>query len=132
MSPTFKKLNLGSHSLAWILSAPPSFEPEIKGLQEARVVRNFPGPAKTSFVLAFVKGQPEVEKLAGTLEERAPGDAVVWLAYPKGGSKRFKSELNRDQGWEPLKKLGFDTVRQIAIDEDWSALRFRRAEFIGK
>ena len=26
--------------------------------------------------------------------------------------------------------FGFDTVRQVAIDEDWSALRFRRAEYI--
>jgi hypothetical protein len=29
-----------------------------------------------------------------------------------------------------LKKLGFDTVRAVAIDEDWTALRFRRKEFI--
>jgi hypothetical protein len=29
-----------------------------------------------------------------------------------------------------LKAAGFDTVRAIAIDEDWSALRFRRTEFI--
>jgi aryl carrier-like protein len=26
--------------------------------------------------------------------------------------------------------LGFDSVRMVAIDEDWSALRFRRVEFI--
>jgi hypothetical protein len=26
--------------------------------------------------------------------------------------------------------LGFDTVRQVAIDDDWSALRFRRVEYI--
>ena len=25
---------------------------------------------------------------------------------------------------------GFEPVRMVAIDEDWSALRFRRAEFI--
>ncbi len=29
-----------------------------------------------------------------------------------------------------LGKLGFEGVRQVAIDEDWSALRFRRVEFI--
>jgi len=29
-----------------------------------------------------------------------------------------------------LKALGFETVRAVAIDEDWSALRFRRVEFI--
>jgi hypothetical protein len=27
-------------------------------------------------------------------------------------------------------ELGFEGVRQVAIDEDWSALRFRRAEYI--
>lgn len=27
-------------------------------------------------------------------------------------------------------EAGFEPVRMIAIDEDWSALRFRRAEFI--
>jgi len=27
-------------------------------------------------------------------------------------------------------ELGFEGVRQVAIDADWSALRFRRVEFI--
>lgn len=55
---------------------------------------------------------------------------LLWFAYPKGTSKKYKCDFNRDDGWEPLRKLGFDTVRQVAIDEDWSALRFRRVEFI--
>ena len=29
-----------------------------------------------------------------------------------------------------LRSAGFDAVRAVAIDEDWSALRFRRMEFI--
>jgi hypothetical protein len=39
-------------------------------------------------------------------------------------------EFNRDKGWGVLARSGFDCVRQVAIDEDWSALRFRRIEFI--
>lgn len=50
--------------------------------------------------------------------------------YPKGTSKKYKSEINRDNGWEILAKSGFESVRQIAIDEDWSAMRFRKVEFI--
>ena len=42
----------------------------------------------------------------------------------------YKCDFNRDTGWSVLKSAGFDTVRAVAIDEDWSALRFRRAEFI--
>ncbi len=54
----------------------------------------------------------------------------MWIAYPKGTSKRYACEFNRDTGWRALGRLGFEPVRQIAIDEDWSALRFRRADFI--
>jgi hypothetical protein len=54
----------------------------------------------------------------------------VWFAYPKGTSKNYRSEISRDKGWHVLGQLGFEGVRGIAIDEDWSAIRFRQAEFI--
>jgi hypothetical protein len=57
------------------------------------------------------------------------GDAILWMAYPKGTSKRYECEFNRDNGWDVLGRAGFEGVRQVAIDEDWSALRFRRVEF---
>jgi hypothetical protein len=61
---------------------------------------------------------------------RATGDATVWFAYPKGTSKKFKCDFNRDTGWDALNAAGFDTVRAVAIDEDWTGLRFRRKEYI--
>jgi hypothetical protein len=39
-------------------------------------------------------------------------------------------DFNRDTGWASLGAAGFEGVRMVAIDEDWSALRFRRVEFI--
>jgi len=74
--------------------------------------------------------QSEVDALAPKIAARAEGDATVWFAYPKGTSKKYTCDFNRDTGWAKLKKAGFDTVRAIAIDEDWTALRFRRVEFI--
>ena len=62
---------------------------------------------------------------------KTDGDVVLWFAYPKGTSKRVAGEINRDTGWEPLLSAGFETVRLVAIDEDWSALRFRRAAYVG-
>jgi hypothetical protein len=50
--------------------------------------------------------------------------------YPKGTSKCYTCDFNRDSGWDVIRNAGFDSVRQIAIDEDWSALRFRRVEYI--
>ena len=55
---------------------------------------------------------------------------MVWFAYPKGTSKKYKCDFNRDRGWDALKAAGFETVRAVAIDEDWTGLRFRRAEYI--
>ena len=55
---------------------------------------------------------------------------MVWFAYPKGTSKKYKSEINRDTGWQALGQAGFEPVRAVAIDQDWSAVRFRRVEFI--
>ena len=57
---------------------------------------------------------------------------MVWFAYPKGSSKKYKCEFNRDTGWSAVGKQGFEPVRMVASDEDWSALRFRRVEFIKK
>jgi hypothetical protein len=49
---------------------------------------------------------------------------------PKGTSKKYKSQIDRDHGWNMLGHEGFEPVRMVAIDEDWSAKRFRRAGFI--
>lgn len=44
--------------------------------------------------------------------------------------KSIKQKINRKNGQEILGKYGFEVVRQVAIDENWSALRFRKVEFI--
>lgn len=55
----------------------------------------------------------------------ARGDAIVWVAYPKLTSP-LATDLSRDviRGLAP--GFGLDTVSQIAIDDDWSALRLKR------
>ncbi|HJP97497.1 MAG TPA: hypothetical protein VJ862_02935 [Rhodanobacteraceae bacterium] len=72
----------------------------------------------------------DLERLSKVLAAQAVGDALLWFAYPKGTSKKYACDFNRDDGWEVLRKSGFDSVRQVAIDDDWSALRFRRVEYI--
>ena len=61
---------------------------------------------------------------------RAKGDAIVWFCYPKQTSKRYTCEFNRDTGWQVLADHRFEPVRQVAFDEDWSALRFRNIDYI--
>jgi hypothetical protein len=130
MSPIVEKLNLKDHARIVVLNAPRSFEPELAKLRGIAILSNLANASDIKFSLAFVTRQQEVEALGKAIAAKAKGDAVVWFAYPKGTSKKYKSEINRDNGWQVLGDAGFEPVRSVAIDEDWSASRFRRVEFI--
>ena len=130
MASTFDKLNLKEHRQILVLNSPQSFETELKGLRGMSIQRDLQSAGQIEFSLAFVTRQPEVERLGKAIARNAQGDAVVWFAYPKGSSKKYKSEINRDSGWKILGDAGFEPVRMVAIDEDFSAVRFRRVEFI--
>lgn len=132
MSPVFAKLNLKNQPEILVLDAPASFEPELATLGEVRVRRDLAKAATVTFALVFVMRQQTLDALSAAVAGKAEGDALLWFAYPKKTSKRYACEFNRDTGWDVLRAHGFDTVRQVAIDEDWSALRFRRKEYIGR
>ena len=51
--------------------------------------------------------------------------SALWVAYPKLTSK-LAGNINRDVLRAAAPRFGLDTVSQIAIDDDWSALRLKR------
>jgi hypothetical protein len=130
MQPVFTKLNLKDQKQILVLASPESFEGELEALKGVEIVRDLKKSKAVTFALAFVMTQQQVDTLAPAIAGKAEGDAVVWFAYPKGSSKKYKSQINRDNGWNVLGQAGFEPVRMVAIDEDWSAVRFRRAAFI--
>lgn len=128
MTPLFSKLNLAKAKVIHVLDAPASFEAELQALTDIRIERSVNGPV--SFGMAFVKTLAEVGKAAASLTARAEPDATIWMVYPKGTSKKYKCEFHRDTGWDALGQAGYEPVRQVAIDEDWSALRFRQVAYV--
>lgn len=130
MASTFEKMNLKDQKRLVVLNSPESFEGELSALRDVKILRGMEGVKEIEFLLAFVTKQKEVDSIGKIAAKKAKSDAVVWFAYPKGTSKKYKSEINRDRGWGVLGECGFECVRSVAIDEDWSGARFRRVEFI--
>ena len=116
-----------------VLHAPDSFQPHLEAMQELTSIHTQMEEVEIiEFVLAFVTQKAEIGQIAPLLAEKANGDLLLWFAYPKKSSKNYQSDINRDDGWTVLGALGFEGVRQVAIDADWSALRFRKIEYIKK
>jgi hypothetical protein len=117
-------MNLKDHKQIVVLGSPASFEGELTALKGVEVVRDLKKAKQVTFSLAFVTTQEQVDTLAPAIVRKAEGDAIVWFAYPKGSSKKYKSQINRDSGWNVLGRENFEPVRMVAIDEDWSAIAF--------
>ncbi|GMQ86248.1 MAG: hypothetical protein BMS9Abin07_1821 [Acidimicrobiia bacterium] len=81
-----------------------------------------PIPRPDAIVL-FATNREELEQRARPLVEAARRDVLAWVAYPKAG--QLDTDLNRNILWELLSQRGIRPVRQISIDDTWSAVRFR-------
>jgi hypothetical protein len=133
MTPLFKKLNFKDHKVVLVLNAPSSFVSEMREMEAfSKVVSELKRVDSIGFVMAFATKQAEVDAFAGQIIPILEAKAVLWFCYPKQSSKLYKCDFNRDNGWEALGRMDMEPVRMVAIDEDWSALRFRKVEDIKK
>jgi hypothetical protein len=82
-------------------------------------------PATADAVILFVRNKSELVNKRDPVVNAARDDRLAWVAYPKAG--QLGTDLNRDVLRESLAADGIQPVRQIAIDDVWSALRFRPA-----
>lgn len=88
------------------------------------------GTGPFDVVHLFVRSRAELEAHAATAIARVKPRGVLWISYPKKSS-RVKTDITRDVGWEVVRQAGWEGVTQIAVDETWSALRFRPAAEVG-
>ena len=80
-------------------------------------------PATADVVIAFVRRHAELTTAAKPALDAAAQDRPAWIAYPKGG--KLGTDLNRDILAAAVADASLQPVRQVAVDEVWSALRFR-------
>jgi hypothetical protein len=71
--------------------------------------------------LVFADGAASAREILTTHNDQLARPTVFWVAYPKAN----KADINRDTLWPILAEYGMRPIGQVAIDEVWSALRFR-------
>ncbi|MGW1890587.1 DUF3052 family protein [Streptomyces sp. NPDC002004] len=82
-------------------------------------------PEAADAIVAFVRTRADLGTVAVAAIDGARSGKLVWIAYPKAG--KLGTDLNRDSLREALAEHGVQPVRQVAVDEVWSAMRFRPA-----
>lgn len=131
MNAIIKKLQYKLQEHVLIPNAPAEFRDVLAAWKNITKVHTRPVEgACYSFVLIFVKTEADIRAAAKKYIALLEPDALLWMAYPKKTSKKYKAEIHRDSGWTSLGEEGFEPVSMIAIDDDWSALRFRKVDFI--
>jgi len=99
MNAIFKKLNLKNRLAIYILNAPASFQPAIDEMKGMTEIDKDIGKAKDiAFAMVFATRQKEVDQFADRIAQQTVDDAVIWMVYPKGTSKKYTCEFNRDNG----------------------------------
>ena len=112
------KLNIKSGAAALIVNAPEGFAldlPEAAYLVDAE--------ERADAVLVFVKDSSEWEAHCRPFIDAALRDAIAYIAYPK--ARKMGTDLNRDVLWRLANLEGLRGVRQVSLDDVWSAMRFR-------
>ena len=106
-----------------VLNAPKGYaELLAKELKDLTISTRAAGQAEA--VLLFVNSLAEVAERTPKAGKLVKPGGMLWIAYPKGTSK-VKTDVNRDILWKAVLPLGWQPIRQIALDEVWSALRFK-------
>ncbi len=125
------KLNYKDYKRIAVLNAEPKFlrilSKELIGIIiDSEIDQRCP----YNFVMVFVRSVAEVDHFAPIALHNLTADGVLWFCYPKKTSMLYSTGPERDRGWSVLNDLGFYGIRMVAIDEDWSAMRFRNIKYI--
>ena len=119
--PIAERLQVKAQRRLAVVGASPAVDRKI-GVPKARATLK-----EADVVLLFVADRAHLDsELPKTLKTMS-SSAIFWLAYPKLTSK-LAADLNRDIIHALAPKHGLDTVSQVAIDDDWSALRLKQVK----
>ena len=116
--PLWQKLFVKGGTVA-LVQAPAGYD-KLFGGSPAKVTTRGGGPADT--VVLFAKDVAHLESTLPAAIDRLGPSATLWIAYRKGDK-----ELHRDTLWKLAGEHGYTGVSLVAVDDMWSAMRFKKA-----
>jgi hypothetical protein len=127
MNPVLKRIGYRDQDPCLALNAPANFT---KWIADTGAAVHNEAMQTYDFVICFAQTMEEGVKLADVAVKAVNHDKLLWFCYPKGTSRKFKSDIQREKAWSLFKPYAYRPVSQVAIDDDWSALRFRKASLV--
>ena len=125
-----KKLLMKAGQRAVIIKPPVGYLERLEPLPEGVELVGSP-EGQFDFVQVFVKNMEDLQKFLPIAAQAVKHDALLWIAYPKGGVKAG-TDLNRDIHWNAVSPHKLSGVALVSLDEVWSAMRFRPSERVGQ
>jgi hypothetical protein len=125
-SPTIsllaRKLRLKPGIRAAVVGAPPDYLSRLSPPPGTIIGTRPAGPL--DWIQVFVGSSAELAAIVPDLIAALDANALVWISYPKGSSRR-QTDLTRDKGWEPLEATNLKWLSLVSVDDTWSAFSLR-------
>ena len=80
-----------------------------------------------NWILLVASNLDELTSVLTQNQKLLKGAEIIWIAYPKLSSP-LKSDINRDSIWKLILEFGLTPNSQIALNETWSAVRFKNGD----
>jgi hypothetical protein len=129
-TPLFKKLYLQPAMRCLTVCAPAGFFSRLEDLP-SRIVFDTKLTGEYDWAMLFVGQTGQLIETLPTVLPWLVEDGLLWIAFIKRSSKRI-TDLTREKLWNIMHSHGFKAVTHVYIDQDWTAMRFRSLELIGK
>jgi hypothetical protein len=122
-TPLVKKLGIKAEHRVLLLDVPADWRGQLGALPEGATLTQTPD-GMFDCVLLFAPSKADLARRASMAIGALRPGGLLWIAYPKKSSKR-STDLSRDEGWDAVHAAAWQGVSLIALDEVWSAMRFR-------
>lgn len=118
-----RKLQMRPNSAVLFVNAPKDYEAKLGPLPEGVFIVKKIG-TRVDFIQLFVESRNELEEQVPKLKRLIGATGMLWVTYHKGTSG-VKTDVNRDSIAAYAGTVGMQSVAQIAVDDNWSAMRLK-------